>query len=353
MIKFIHCADIHLGSPMSARLPADKAAERRREVRATFGRMADYAEEHAFSAVLICGDAFDSARPFKKDKEYFYNIVKSHPSVSFFYLRGNHDLGQSYTEVLPNLYTFSKEWKYYNIGGVTVAGAELCADNARSLYSTLRLDPARTNVVMLHGQTAESEGADNINLSRLRGKNIDYLALGHVHSCRGGRLDDRGSWAYSGCLEGRGFDEVGEKGFITLELSHPVKSAFVPFAARTVREVEADITSCPDWLAAARLVRAAMPRSPKDMFRVILKGEASFDTSDLAEDIKKELEPLCFAVSVKDQTRMLTDVSALMGDNTIRGQFVRAVLASDETEDNKSRIISAGLKAFAGRGDEL
>ena len=128
MIKLLHCADIHLGSPLAG-LPADMREERRRELRATFGRMADYASEGGFAGILICGDAFDSDRPLKKDKEYFYNIVKLHPSLDFFYLRGNHDVGQSYTESLPNLKTFGTEWSYYTYGDVVVAGIELCESN--------------------------------------------------------------------------------------------------------------------------------------------------------------------------------------------------------------------------------
>ena len=131
MIKLLHCADIHLGSPLAG-LPADMREERRRELRATFGRMADYASEGGFAGILICGDAFDSDRPLKKDKEYFYNIVKLHPSLDFFYLRGNHDVGQSYTESLPNLKTFGTEWSYYTYGDVVVAGIELCESNRLS-----------------------------------------------------------------------------------------------------------------------------------------------------------------------------------------------------------------------------
>ena len=39
MLKLIHCADVHLGSKMEAKLPKEKAEERRGEVRKTFHRM--------------------------------------------------------------------------------------------------------------------------------------------------------------------------------------------------------------------------------------------------------------------------------------------------------------------------
>lgn len=352
MLKFIHTADIHLGSAMNTRLPAEKSAERRREVRATFGRMADYAAEGAFNGILICGDAFDSDRPLKKDKEYFYNVVKVHPEINFFYLRGNHDVSQSYTEVLPNLKTFSHEWTYYDYGDVVVAGIELYEGNAQSFYSTLRLDHVKTNIVMLHGQIAEGNG--EINLARLRGKNIDYLALGHVHSFKSGRLDDRGVFAYCGCPEGRGFDEAGVKGFVELQAGRTVYSRFVPFASRTVNQIVCDVSDCPDWSAAARAAMAACPRSPRDIMQVILKGNVGFDNSTLAADVQKELEPHFYCVSVKDNTHLRTDAASLAADRTLRGAFVRAVLAADGYDaEMRMRIINAGAMALSGRGDEL
>lgn len=353
MIKLIHCADIHLGSAMTARLPAGKSEERRREVRSTFGRLADYAAEGGFNAVLICGDAFDSDRPLKKDKEYFYNIVKIHSNVDFMYLRGNHDVDQSYTENLPNLKTFGREWTYYSYGNVVIAGIELCEENALSLYSTLSLDPVKTNIVMLHGQL-DGPSPIGINLSRLRGKNIDYLALGHIHSFKSGRIDERGVYAYCGCLEGRGFDETGVKGFLALQAERNVYSQFVPFASRTVHDVRCDVSVCPDWPSAARAAAAACPRSPRDIMRVTLTGDVSFNDPTLAADVEKELEPHFYCVSVRDLTRPKIDPAALAADKTLKGAFVRAVFAADGyTEEDKSRIIAAGLRALTGRGEDL
>ncbi len=355
MIKLIHCADVHLGSAMTSRLPAQKSAERRREIRATFGRMADYAEKNGCTAVLLCGDVFDSDRPLKKDKEYFYNVVKAHPAVDFLYLRGNHDGEQSYEETPKNLKTFSRAWQYYDYGDAVIAGAELCRENCLSIYSSLSLPRGRTNIVMLHGQIADGSGADKINLAKLRGKNIDYLALGHVHTFSSGRIDGRGVYAYSGCLEGRGFDETGAKGFIMLEVEDGrISSRFVPFASRTVHSCECDVSGCADWLAAARRAAVYLPRSRGDMLRITLTGEVEFDSTDLAGDVYKELEPHCYCLSVKDDTRAKIDMAALAADRSLKGEFVRSVLAEDGyTEERRARIIRAGLKALAGRGDEL
>ena len=348
MFKFIHCADIHLGSAMSANLPPERREERRRELRATFSRLADGAEAAGCAAVLLCGDVFDSDAPFKKDKEYFYNVIKSHPAVDFLYLRGNHDCGESYCESLANLKTFGPRWTYFDYGPVTIAGAEAGEANARSLPSSLALDGSRINIVMLHGQIG-----GGIDLSAYRGRGIDYLALGHVHAHSRGRLDDRGMYAYSGCLEARGFDEPGSKGYILVEADRGLRASFVPFASRTVLDISSDLSSCPDIFAALGAVRAVCPRSPKDMLRLTLTGRVSFDPSSLAADVKKELEGRYYALSVVDNVR--PDIAAVScGGDALRAAFARAVAeAEGYSEEDRQLILSLGLKALDGRTEEL
>ena len=65
---------------------------------------------------------------------------------------------------------------------------------------------------MLHGEVGT--GSKKININKLRNKNIDYLALGHIHSYQTGIIEEDKVYAYCGCLEPRGFDELNEKGFI-------------------------------------------------------------------------------------------------------------------------------------------
>ena len=91
MTRFIHCADIHLGSKMEAKLPSLKVDERRRELRQTFEKMIEYARANGVRAILMSGDVFDSDRPLRRDKEFFYSAVKGNPDIDFLYLRGNHD----------------------------------------------------------------------------------------------------------------------------------------------------------------------------------------------------------------------------------------------------------------------
>ena len=100
-----------------------------------------------------------------------------------------------------NLLLFGIDWQTYNYDGVDISGIVLSASNSMSLYDTLDLDTEHVNIVVMHGQIAKynTKDGDKINLTRLKNKNIDYLALGHIHSYELGELDKRGVYAYSGC----------------------------------------------------------------------------------------------------------------------------------------------------------
>ncbi len=351
MLKLIHCADIHLGSKMEAKLTKEKADERRAEVRKTFHRLVEYAKKEGVRAILLAGDVFDSDRPLKRDKEFFYDVVKGNPGLDFLYLRGNHDGEESYTEEgIENLKTFSNEWTGYEYDNAVVHGIELAKENALSMYATFKADERRKNIVMLHGQVSASSGADKINTAKFAEKHIDYLALGHIHSYSQNKLDDRGMYAYSGCLEGRGFDETGEKGFVLLEIGDTVESRFIPFAERTIHEEFVDISAAQNAYSAYQIVKSQVKFNPKNLYRIHLIGELDFDNDALSVDLEKLLSNDCYFVSVKDGTHRKIDFTAYEGDVSLRGEFVRAVTArADWDEEKKRQVIALGLKALSGR----
>lgn len=341
-MKIIHSADIHLGAPVGG-FPKEISEERKREVRNTFLRMVDYARENGVKVVLLAGDVFDRDKPFKKDVDFFYGVIENNPNIDFLYLRGNHD-SEGEKREFSNLKTFSTEWQSYEYGDVVISGIELVDKNSLSLYSTLSLQAKKKNIVMLHGQIGSE-----INLVKLREKNIDYLALGHIHTFAEGSVDGRGRYAYSGCLEGRGFDETGVKGFILLDIEDKVVHTFKPFSKRCIEEVKLDVSGLQDGYAMARLARAQIPFKKENIYRIELVGEMDAQTEEFAADVQRFLEGDCAYVSVKDKTKKKIDYAAYDGDNSLKGEFVRTVLESDYTEEEKAQMIAYGLKALIGR----
>lgn len=345
-MKLIHCADIHLGSRISS-FPKEVSDGIKADLLNTFKRAVAYAKSNGIKVILLSGDVFDSDKPFKKDKDFFYSVVKNNPDTDFLYLRGNHDIQASGEETFPNLRLFSEEWTTYTYGDITVSGVEMSRGNATSLYSTLALEKDKFNIVMLHGQTASTVGQDLINLGKLRGKNIDYLALGHVHEYSSGAVDERGTWTYSGCLSGRGFDEVGQKGFVVVDTDARTHT-FIPFAERCINQNSVDITDIRDAYSAYLKIKGEVKFAKNGIYRIILTGEVDCETEAFAEDLEKYLERDCLFIDVKDKTRKKLDVAAFEGDLSLRGEFVRSVYAADLPEQDKLEIISYGLKALGG-----
>ena len=342
-MKLIQCADLHLGAKIDG-FPKEISAARRQEVRNSFARMTEYAVKNGVAAILISGDAFDRDEPFQKDVDFFYGLIQRCPQIDFFYLRGNHDL-RGEARKLPNLHFFQNAWTYYDCGGVTICGVELSAANAQSIYSTLSLKESSKNIVMLHGQIG-----GEIHLAKLRDKCVDYLALGHIHEYAHGAIDGRGTYAYSGCLEGRGFDETGEKGFIELTIGETVTHRFIPFSVRKIERVRVDVSGLTEGYAMAKRAMAQTPFSRETIYRVDLVGEVDAQVDEFAPDVAAYLKNSCLYVSVKDCTKKKIDYEAYEFDASVRGEFVRTVRQSEEyTEDEKAQIIAYGLRALAGR----
>ena len=355
-MKLIHTADIHLGSKMDSRFNRDISDERKSELRNTLKRLVMYAKENQVAIIMLCGDIFDSDSPYKKDKDFFYSLIRSTPEIDFLYLKGNHDTHDNVLEEIPeNLKLFSDKWTSYTYGNVIISGIELCASNASSYSASLSLTKDSLNIVMLHGQLSDSTGSGNIQLKKLKNKNIDYLALGHIHKPSEGRIDERGEYVYCGCLEGRGFDEPGEHGFVLIDTDGgKIAHKFIPFAQRRIHETDVDISGSKNAYEAYKKVSGSVKFNKQDLFRINLTGEIEFDVERLAVDVERMLADSCYFISVKDRTGKKINISQYENDLSVKGEFVRMVYAqADISDEDKMTIINCGLRALNGKEIDL
>ena len=349
-MKLIHCSDLHLDSKMETNLTKEKARERNYEVFLSFKRLISYAKENGVKAVLIAGDMFDEKRVSANMLDMVFSEIEKAPEIEFFYLQGNHDEAFKGIKTIDNLKTFGNSWTYYDLDGVRVAGVEMSKDNCLTFYDELELNKEDTNIVMLHGQESSQAGHDLVCFNKLKDKNIDYLALGHIHSYKCEALDMNGKYCYCGCLEGRGFDECGEKGFVLLEVNGKrVESTFVPFSKRILHEVELDITGfCTINEIISEAERKISEIDSKDLVKLVLTGTYTTDTNKDVDFLLKALEDRVYYLKVKDKSRLLIDAGDYKYDKTLKGEFIRAVLASDKSDEDKERIIACGLAALKG-----
>lgn len=355
-MKLLHCADIHLDSVMESNLSPEQAKERKRELLLGFADMVRYGAERDVRGVLIAGDLFDGASCAKRTRTYVLELMAQYPQIEFFYLSGNHDEGEvgftdTKTPLPANLHVFSDTWQEYKLDNVSIWG---CVDpGSRECYDALAPDPARVNIAMLHGQIYESDTRFDagVNLRALANKNLDYLALGHIHSYRVDTLDTRGVYCYAGCLEGRGFDECGNKGFVMLDVGDEGKIAmqFVSLARRKCHVFCVDVSECDSLLALEQAVLSACAAaSAQDMVKVELTGHVAPDTCHDARHAASVLSEHFYFAKVYDKTKLSIRAEDYQNDISLKGEFVRLVLSADLDEAVKMQVIEKGIRALGG-----
>lgn len=348
-MKLIHCADFHLDAPMRTHLLPESAKLRRNELLQTFGRMAEYAHAQGVSAVLIAGDLFDSPSPRREVVRYVTDTVEKYPDIHFYYLRGNHDAGIMLAHVPENLHLFSDAWQHFRCGDVTIYGAENCRTGTD--YDGLDPDPAGCNIVLLHGQPGSAAGEDVVPLTTLRGRGIDYLALGHIHTYQSGSLDSRGNWVCAGCPEGRGFDETGEKGFVLLDVRYKQVSArFVPFAFRTLHRCSVDISDAETLVQQSERIAQAVDGLPEQhMVDLVLTGEVPPGQTPDTDFLQQQLAPRFFLARVTDNTRLAIDRAHYRSELSLKGTFFRLTEGDpDLSPEDQDFVLRTGFAALDG-----
>ena len=350
-MKFIHTSDLHIGSPLSSRLSAEKTRERKKELLDSFSRLVDEAKRQKADAVIIAGDLFDSQNVSKSTLDKVITIIERATNITFFYLSGNHEksvIRSSVAELPKNLKLFGEEWTYFDICGVRIAGRE---STSADMFSTLFCDGAIPTVLVLHGELRDRCDRDGaIGRKDAAHLKCDYMALGHYHSYSEEKINGRCTAVYCGTPEGRGFDETGECGYVCVEIDERgERHTFVPHAARALHICRADMTGVEDLYTAESVARAALAEAQRcDLVRLVLCGHrpplARYDIGAM----KRFFENKFYYFEIVDETKLKINPSDYEHDRSLKGEFIRLVLSSPLTDEEKDTVIECGLYALMG-----
>ena len=112
--------------------------------------------------------------------------------------------------------------------------------------------------------------------------------------------------------QGRGFDELGERGFLFGDVEPGrVDMRFVPFAGRRYESLTVDVSGG-DALDAIR--RSLPPDTSRDIYRIRLTGETA-EPLTLAP-LERALSGEFFRLELRDDTRLRRDLWDRCGDDT-------------------------------------
>lgn len=355
MVKILHAADLHLDSAFGA-LSEERARQRRQECRQLVGRLVDYANDHGADLMLLPGDLFDGERVYAQTAEELAAALgRFHGAVII--APGNHDPyhhRSPYARMLwpENVHIFTEnrvEKLEISQCGCTVYGAAFTAAEMDAPEAFVAKDEG-VKILVLHGDAgAAGSRYRSLSTSWLENSGVDYAALGHVHEHRGVQYAGKTAYAYPGCPEGRGFDELGEKGFLfgTVDEGR-VDLQFVPFARRRYEMVTVDVTDADPAQTAADALRGR----EEDVVRLIFTGEVD-ETPDIAA-LAGRLSAFCWQLEVRDKTRLRQDLWRGCGEDSLRGLFLQNLReeydrAGEEERAVIEQAVRFGLAAMENR----
>lgn len=359
MIKLLHAADFHLDSPFAG-LPPDKSALRRGELRDIPARLAALSEREGVDLVLLPGDLFDGERVCPETIRALKKALAD-MAVPVVIAPGNHDC---YTAKSPyaaadwpdNVHIFTApELQEFDLPALRCAVHGYAFTGPRReddpLSGFTAPDDGRLHLLCAHGEVGRTGNYAPIDPVSLERSGVAYAALGHVHAKASGRAG-KTLWAYPGCPEGRGFDELGDKGALIASFgegaqpdAQSVAARFVPICKRRYRIETVDAESFTDSLPQGE--------SP-DLVCFLLTGESRF-APDLAA-LTARAAPHFFHVELQDRTTLPQDLWARADEDTLTGLFLREMRSRLEEAPGKERdnlLLAArfGLAALEGGED--
>ena len=373
-MKLLHASDFHLDSPMTG-LSQEKSAQRRRELRDIPARLAKLAKDEGVDLALLPGDLFDGRRAHPETLQALSRALAD-MAVPVFIAPGNHDYYHDKSpyataEWPDNVHIFTQpELQSVELPALNcvVHGCAFIGPYREDdpLLGFAAPDDGRLHLLCIHGRVGPAGNYAPIDPRSLEQSGAAYAALGHVHAASSGKAG-KTLWAYPGCPEGRGFDELGPKGALVvsfdesarLAVSSPdgpamvpidlgVQSAaakFVPVCRRQYRIETVEVDS----------FTSALPQGEcPDLVRFLLAGESRF-TPDLPA-LKALAAPHFFHVELQDHTTLPQDLWARADEDSLTGLFLREMRArldgADEADKDKLLLCARfGLAALEGGED--
>ena len=257
MIRFIHTADNHLGTPFVG-LGTKNQAMAKKAIQASyqaFEKVITTAIQERVDFVVIAGDLYDSSQQHIKEIVFVNQQFKrlEDENIPVFLSQGNHDYEQSFHLQLPkNVYLYGKEVE--SVTHTTANGEKVVISGFS--YPTrwvtermveqfpLRNQEADYHIGMYHGyfdgSTANTGHYAPFSIKEMQEKRYDYWALGHIHKRQ--VLTSNPPIVYSGNTQGFKRSELGEKGAYLVTLSKEDDPKLEFFKTSAIEWLEVDIS---------------------------------------------------------------------------------------------------------------
>lgn len=293
--KFIHAADLHIESPYKGVSQMNESLGKslvEHGVKA-YDSLIQAALDEAVDFMLIAGDSFDSESGSLSAQYRFVRGLErlNKAAIPVFIICGNHDPLMSWSKhlQLPDNVTLfaADEVQQHTVVKNNHALAEVygVSFGEKEEFNPLakqfkRNDKASFSIGLLHGTIAGNNAHTPycpFDLDTLRASNLDYWALGHIHK-REVISAQHPMVVYPGNIQGRHFNETGEKGcsLVTVEHGKVVKHDFISLSDVVYDYYDLDVNGMEgigDFQNAIHTLKTELTASNKSyLLRIRLKG---------------------------------------------------------------------------------
>ena len=258
-MKFIHCADVHLVTPLQglADYPGAPIKEIRNATRRAFEKVLDCAISESVDFLIIAGDLYDTGLKSFESALFFNKQMArlADAGINVYLIYGNHDAASKLIKQLrppKNVHVFpsTEPHSFLNedlrlaIHGQSFSTPEITEDLAVNYPPPV---PDFFNIGVLHtnlGGISDHANYAPCSLQTLKSKGYQYWALGHVHNRQVLCADPY--VVYPGNIQGRHGKEQGEKSCELVTVSDTGTISIGPVSTSVVPWIETciDASSC-------------------------------------------------------------------------------------------------------------
>jgi DNA repair protein SbcD/Mre11 len=360
-MKFIHCADVHLDTPLQglAHYPGAPVDEIRNATRRAFEKVLNAAISEKVDFIIIAGDLYDTGLKSFESALFFNKEMArlKDAGIDVYLIHGNHDAASKLIKQLRpprnvKVFRSTEPQTILNqelriaIHGQSFATPEVTEDLAEKYPPPV---PNYFNIGILHtnlGGVSEHANYAPCSLQSLKNKGYQYWALGHVHN--GQILCTDPYIVYPGNIQGRNGKEQGEKSCEMVTVSETGTISMKKISTSVVPWVEAeiDVSGCQtadDVYEKVRIRFGQLLSESKDRvtavrLRIVGATDAHSELNRDAEQIRNEAisiasecgDGLFWVERVQLATQPRWDREALLKRDDPIGEVVRILAALRE-----------------------
>lgn len=371
-IKVLHTADIHFDTPFSGMTPKE-ALKSKEELKQVFEKIIKMTLDKEIDILLIAGDVFDNLSVNKTTLYFIKSCFENISRVKVFISPGNHDPfnEKSFYSIVDwpsNVHIFNNKMEsiFLEDLGTVVWGIGFNTSHInKSLLKNVKRVDGYNNIMVIHGEITNVEEGNNYNPiteDDMANSNMDYIALGHRHKFSEVKKIENTYYSYSGCPQGRGFDELEDKGVVLLEIKDRfVESQFIRTSIRNYYEKEISIDGCFGYNEVKNTIVNQIPKYERknNFYKLILKGEVREEFTLNEEFLQELLREEFHFVKVIDKSQIKLDINELMKGYSLKSIFAKKIyerLQNAETEEEREIITLAlkiGLQSISGEEVKL